>query len=49
LAVFSLAKDSLPAEWQWLDIEQSIQVDIDYATVWAILNRYQQDQFWSMK
>jgi hypothetical protein len=49
LAEFNTVKDSLPAEWQWLDIDQSIEVDIDYATVWAILNRYQQDQFWSMK
>ena len=49
IAVFNTAKLSIPEEWQWLDVEQSVPAGIDYEAFLAILSKYEQDQFWSIR
>lgn len=49
LNAYNSAVNALPDEWAWRDIEQTIPIDVDYSAIWAILTRYQQDDFWSMK
>jgi len=46
---YHTALNKLPVEWAWRDIEQTIPIDVDYSAIWAILTRYQQNDFWSMK
>jgi hypothetical protein len=49
IAVFSTAQFSIPEEWHWLDVEQSVPADIDYDAFLAILSKYNHDQFWSIR
>jgi hypothetical protein len=49
IAVFNTAKLSIPEEWRWLDVEQSVPADINYDAFLAILSLYEQDQFWSIR
>ncbi|MGI9274582.1 MAG: HipA family kinase [Endozoicomonas sp.] len=35
-------------EWPWRDLEESMEFELDSETLFAILNEYTTDQFWSM-
>ncbi|BCE00464.1 HipA family kinase [Marinicellulosiphila megalodicopiae] len=46
------AKESLnqiPEQWQWTDLEETCPIELDYDSIFAILNLYQQPSFWSSK
>ncbi|NRB78145.1 MAG: hypothetical protein HRU38_05670 [Saccharospirillaceae bacterium] len=39
----------IPEQWQWADLEETRLVELDYDSIFAILNLYQQPSFWSSK
>jgi hypothetical protein len=49
ITVFDTATLTIPEEWQWLDVEQSVPAEINYDAFLAILSMYEQDQFWSIR
>jgi|TARA_B110001454_G_C12620152_1_gene392535 hypothetical protein len=40
---------TIPLEWNWTNLEQDHEADIDFLALKAILDRYTDDNFWRMK
>lgn len=49
LTVWGDAIESIPEEWNWSNLEQDHPAEIDLLALRAVVDRFEQENFWSMK